>query len=687
MTRLSHLKQRYWIEPQRSGFRLLSRIRFPDGIVMMGLAVIVGIGTALGAVVFVKLLRLMGDLTVAVEVAIGSIAGLFLVMGLGGLIVGYMINRWASEAKGHGVPEVMEAIGLRGGRIRPIVAVVKVIASAITIGVGGSAGREGPIVQVGSALGSSLGQVLDLSRERIITLVACGSAAGIAATFNAPIAGAIFALEVILGQFSVRYFGAVVISAVSASIVAQAFLGNRPAFNVPSYALNHLGEIPIYITLGVLSALWAVLFIRILYRIEGMFDHWHIPLAIKTTIGMLLTAAIALPLVERQVLGPGLEFIGESIAEDFGLELPLLFALLIFKLLATSFTLGSGNSGGVFAPSLFMGAILGAIVGTISNRLWPDVAINPGAYAIVGMASVFAGAARAPITAILIVFEMSSDYKLILPLMMSTVLATVLAEAIFPESIYTLKLKLKGVSLHRGRDNELLDSVLVNEIMRNNVPVMSPETTLGELSQQFAETHGHGFPVVDDDNNLRGVVTISDLERAWTDGVPHYDDAMHVIDIATPYEQLLFTFPDETMGQALERMGHRDLGRLPVVARENSRQFVGLIRRADIIRAYNLGLARRDVLRHRVERAKVEQEDAEFVDIVLDTGDAVVGKSLSEIATNLPRGCVLISVTRAGRVVIPHGQTVFLAGDHITAFVRKQDRAEYMQAFGIGSEA
>jgi CIC family chloride channel protein len=352
-------------------------------------------------------------------------------------------------------------------------------------------------------------------------------------------------------------------------------------------------------------------------------------------------------------------------------------------LLATTFTLGSGNSGGVFAPSLFMGAILGAIVGTIANRLWPEVAVSPGAYAIVGMASVFAGAARAPITAIIIVFEMSNDYKLILPLMMSTVLATVLAETIFPESIYTLKLKLKGISLSRGRDNELLDSVLVSEVMSRDVEVIAPDADMIVLGRRFSETHTHGFPIVDADGNLHGIVTIGDLERVLARVELPTNSNLKAMDIATAYEELLTVYPDETMGQALERMGHRDLGRLPVVDREETGKFLGLVRRADIIRAYNLGLARRDVLRHRVERVKVHAENADFVDLVLDASDSVVGKSLSEIAGTLPEGCVLVSITRTDRVIIPHGATVFLPGDHVTAFVRNQDRTDFLRCFGV----
>ncbi|VAW42919.1 Chloride channel protein, partial [hydrothermal vent metagenome] len=338
--------------------------------------------------------------------------------------------------------EVMESLALHGARIRPRVAAIKVLASSLTIGTGGSAGREGPIVQVGSALGSTLGQLLHFSVERIRILVACGAAAGISATFNAPIAGAIFALEVILGKFTVSYFGAVVISSVAASVVGRAYLSDRPAFTVPAYSFQ-IKELPLYVLLGVVSAIVAVLFIRSLYFMEEKFDEWRLNAGLKAGLGMLLTLAVALLLPGREVLGPGLEFIGEAIAEDLNLSLGLLSLLLVTKMLATAFTLGSGNSGGVFAPGLFMGAIVGGMVGSVAHSIWPDVAVNPGAYAIVGMAAVFSGAARAPITAVLIVFEMSNDYKLILPLMLATVLSTLLAESMFPESIYTLKLKLK----------------------------------------------------------------------------------------------------------------------------------------------------------------------------------------------------------------------------------------------------
>lgn len=650
---------------------LLTRWQIPEEFIIVGTAVLVGLGTGLGAIAFIWLLEQIGTLTLWGESMLGSTIGRILFMAIAGVLVGLMISRWASEAKGHGVPEVMEAVAIRGGRIRPRVAAVKVLASSMTIGTGGSAGREGPIVQVGSALGSTIGQVLGFSEERVRTLVACGAAAGIAATFNAPIAGTIFALEVILGSFTVRYFGAVVISSVTAAVVSRSVLGDQPAFTVPSYPLVHLGELPIYMLLGVLAAVVAVIFIRVLYYAEHVFDHWKMPLPVKTTIGMILTALVALLMPDRNVLGPGLHAIGEAIADNFHLSLGLMFSLLILKLLATTFTLGSGNSGGVFAPGLFMGAVLGGIIGTGAHWLWPTVAVNPGAYAIVGMAAVFSGAARAPITAILIVFEMSNDYKLILPLMLATVLSTLLAELMFRESIYTLKLRLKGITLQRGRDIDVLESLRVAEVMVEKMETVRTDTTLIEVSDLFAETHSHGFPVLDENGALWGIVTVSDLDRVVADELPR---STPVSEFATSRSRLLTTTPEESVSEALTRMGTRGIGRLPVVAKDDPQQLIGWIRRDDIIRAYNMAITRRAELQHRTKRMQLRNLDnTEFVEIELKAGDQAINQTILDVAPKLPKECILVSIRRNGKMMIPHGDTTLQVGDRITAFVAVRD--------------
>jgi chloride channel protein, CIC family len=654
------------------------QIEPPDSLVLVLTAMVVGMGTGLGAVIFVELLGLVATVTdwlVTVSLsALRESLAVVLVMSLAGLVVGYMVHRWAREAKGHGVPEVMEAVALRGGRIRPRVAAVKVLASSITIGSGGSAGREGPIVQVGSALGSTLGQWLRFSDDRVRTLVACGGAAGIAATFNAPIAGAIFALEIVLGRFTTRYFGAVVISSVAAGIVGRVFLSDQPAFAVPAYELNSLAELPIYLVLSVLAALVAVFFIRVLYSFESFFDRLPIHPALAAAVGMALTGVLAgivsVFIGEPLILGPGLHFIGEAIADDFSMSIGMMAVLLVSKLLATSLTLGAGNSGGVFAPSLFMGAVLGGMVGAVAQAIWPDVVTHPGAFAIVGMAAVFAGAARAPITAVLIVFEMSNDYKLILPLMMATVISTMLAEHLFRESIYTLKLKLRGITLQSGRDQDLMQSLTVGEAMNHTPYVVEKSMPLARLEQFFQETHSHSFPVIDEAHNLVGMVSIRDLERA---AEARATNDLVVADIATMGE-ILFAYDDEPLSEALQRIAVRDVNKMPVVTRQEPAQVVGVIRRRDIIKAYNIALTRRARGQQKEAQLLLRQiDDTEFLEVEIEPGSPADGCSLATLATDLPHDCVIISVRRQQTVLIPHGDTVLKAGDLVSAFLHRKD--------------
>lgn len=657
--------------------RLLARIHdeygwhMPEALILFGTASLVGVATGFGSVTFLWLLGHIQSWTLSLEATLGTVSGRFLAMATAGLIVGLVSHVWSREARGHGVPDVMEAVALRGGQMRSRVTTLKVLAATLTLGAGGSAGWKGPMVQLGSAFGSGVGQILRFGSERVRTLVACGAAAGIAATLNAPIAGAIFAQEVILNNFTARYFGMVVISGVAASIVSRSFLGDQPAFAVPAYPLNHPAELGVYIVLGLLAAVVSVVFIHIFYRAEELFDGWPVPLYLRTVTGMLLTAALALPLPRWQVLGPGLPLIGETIAEDFNVSLGLMAGLLVLKLLATSSTLGSGNSGGVFAPSLFMGAILGGIVGRIAHNLWPGIVLHPGAYAIVGMAALFAGVVRAPITAVLIIFEMSGDYKLILPLMLATVISTLFAESLLRESIYTRKLRLRGVHLQGGRDVDIMQSVSVGEVMAQNYRTISADATLTELSDLFSQSRSHGILALDESGQLWGVVTITDLDRAVSDGLSRETT---VARIGTPFERLVLAFPDETMGEAMARMSVRGFGRLPVVARDNQRRVVGLIRRADIIKAYNVGMARRAELQHRAQRAQVRNLDGtQFIDVKLTIGDGAIGCSIQEISRQLPHEAILISIRRDGKVLIPHGTTRFAEGDLVTAFIRSAD--------------
>jgi CIC family chloride channel protein len=652
---------------------------------MMGTALVVGISTGIGAIIFRYLIQAVAwigyDWIPSITPGEGKLYVIF-VPAIGGLLVGLLIYFFAREAKGHGVPEVMEAVALKGGRIRPIVAVVKSLASSLTIGTGGSVGREGPIVQIGSALGSSIGQALNLSDDRVSNLVACGAAGGIAATFNAPIAGVVFALEVILGgRFSVRYFSSVVVSAVAASVVGRIAFGDVPAFIIPTeYGINSLWEYLFYPLLGVLAAVVGVIFVRLLYGTEDLFDNWkRVPEWVKPAIGGMLLGIIALvyPFVTQvawiripQIYNVGYDVIEGVLANQSALSVVLI--LLVLKLIATSLTLGSGGSGGIFAPALFMGAMLGSAFALIMEAIFPGIPAPPGAYALVGMAAVFAAAAHAPITAVLILFELTGDYRIILPLMLTVVVATVLSQRLLQgESIYTLKLTRRGVRLRHGRDVDIMQSVTVGEVMSHNPDTVQVDTTIAELADVFSHTHHHGLLVLDDQRKLWGIVTITDLDGNMREEQPR---STTVAEIGTPWPHLKVAYPDESIGDALARMAPRGLGRMPVVSQDDPYELLGLVRREDIVTAYDLALTRRAGIQHRTQRAQLQtKETMDFVDIHLSAEDPVVGKTVAEISAALPTECVLVSITRDSRVIVPHGNTVFLAGDQVTAFTRHQD--------------
>ena len=640
--------------------------------VIMFTALVVGIRAGLGAVAFRRLIE--GMQTLAYDGLGGLLEGmapfhLLIIPAVGGAIYGPLIYRYAREAKGHGVPEVMEAVALRGGRIRPRVAIIKSLASSICIGTGGSVGREGPIAQIGSALGSTVGQALKLSDERVRNLVACGAAGGIAATFNAPIAGAIFALEVILGQFHSVYFGAVVISAVTADVIAHAFEADVRAFAVPQYTLVSPWELVFYSLLGALAALAAVGFTRLLYKSEDLWDDVRLPEYVKPVLGGVLLGAIGILTFKidgfPRVFGVGYDTIGQAMFGELAIRVTL--ALLFIKLLATILTLGSGGSGGVFAPSLFMGAMLGEAFGQAVHQLFPSITAPSGAYALVGMAAFFTGAAHAPVTAILIMFEMTGDYNIILPLMLASVVSTLISRVLSRESIYTLKLSRRGVHLDQGQDIDVMQGVSVGEAMTEDVDVVPASMSLEQLADEFARTHHHGFPVVDDAGALAGVVSIRDLERALRAGPIA---GKTVADIATT-DGLIVAYAHEPMWVALRRLGTRDISRLPVVESEGSRQLVGVVRRADIIRAYNYAIVKRAHHQHRTEVLRLGKLDsAGFEHIPIPPHSPIIGQSIGEI--DLPDNCLIVSVRRGRKLYVAHGNTVLQAGDQVTIFADQE---------------
>ncbi len=545
-------------------------------------ALVVGVGAGLGAVAFRELIN--GFTYLFFDVLRPALSKLFgpyaviLLPALGGCLFGPLIYIFAREAKGHGVPEVMLAVAQKGGRIRPIVAAIKSVASAICIGSGGSVGREGPIVQIGSALGSTWGQIFHMSEARTRTLVACGAAGGIAATFNAPIAGVFFALEIILGEFSTRSFGIVVISSVTASVIGRSFFGNVATFPLPSYQTLHVGEFPFYLVLGLLGALAGVGFTRILYWFEDRFDAIKIPEYLKPIPGGLLLGGLGFFL--PQVFGVGYPAMGVALAGKDALD--LLAVLIIAKMLAVSFTIGSGGSGGVFAPSLFIGAMLGEAYGTLLQGFFPTTVTHPSNYGLVGMAAVFAGAARAPMTAIIILFELTGDYSVILPLMFTIVISTIVAEALGKETIYTLKLKRRGIDLRAGKTDDLMRQIPVSKAMLTEVLALPQTLTVAEATVRLKQTHQWAVLVIDEMGALTGLLMAHDIEEAMLQD--RGEEPLGAI-ADHPPETI---FADESLDEAIRRMGVHDQQVLPVLVRGNARHPMGIVSRDAIFQTYSV---------------------------------------------------------------------------------------------------
>ncbi|MBW1861549.1 MAG: chloride channel protein [Deltaproteobacteria bacterium] len=557
------------------------------------LAVIVGLAAGFGAVGFRYLITFIQSIFYGpgddfIELA-RSTPWYFRIWvpALGGLVIGPLVYFLAREAKGHGVPEVMEAVALRSGIIRKRVVFIKSLTSAICIGTGGSVGREGPIVQIGSAIGSTIGQLLRVSADRIRTLVGCGAAAGIAATFNAPIAGTMFAIEVILGDFGLAIFSPIVISSVVATAVSRHFLGDTPAFIVPAYELISVWELPLYVILGLFCAVAAVTFTTLLYRSEDIFDHLRFPEYLKAALGGLILGVMGL--LFPHILGVGYAAIDLSLME--GLSLWLLFVLALCKILATSITIGSGGSGGIFAPSLFIGAMVGGFFGTVAHQIFPEATASPGAYSIVGMGAVVSGTTHGPLSAILILFEMTGDYKIILPLMIACIISSMASSQLLEESIYTLKLARRGVNIRDGKEINVLKSIRVKDVMNSEVETIPENLSLGRLAEKISKSKYNSFPVVVGDDNLTGILSFFDCRDVIFD--KNLKELVVAKDLATP--EVVTVSLDDNLYNALEKITLKDFSILPVVSPDNPSQLLGVLTRRDIIGAYSKAVIKKSI--------------------------------------------------------------------------------------------
>jgi CIC family chloride channel protein len=647
---------------------------------LITLALLVGAGAGLGAVLFRYLILAFTyaftghrDYSADGHAPYGYFHGLgfwFVVLTpvVAGLVYGPLIYFFAREARGHGVPEVMLAVAERGGRIRPRVAVIKSVASALCIGSGGSVGREGPIVQIGSALGSTLGQVTRVPESRLRILVACGAAGGISATFNAPIAGVFFGLELILRDFEAESFGVVVLSSFVANIIGRAAFGSAPFLHLPGFELRSPVEYPLYAGLGLVAALVGVAFIRVLYGLEDRADRiWRGPEWLRPAAGGVLLGLLLLALPELYGVGyPPLE---QAIHGNYVLW--LLLALLIGKILATSLSIAIGGSGGVFAPSLFMGAMLGTAYGVGVHHLLPGLTGPAGAYGLVGMGAVFAAAARAPITAVIIIFELTGDYRIILPLMFAIALAAALSNLLSRDTIYTLKLRRRGIDIARGRGANLMQLLQVADAMQPLPAALPAETTLNEVIARLGEAPTDGLPVAFANGTYGGTVSSQQVEEAMREGALDATAGDLVQDV--PALQA-----GQTLEQALSALLRARSG-LPVVTGDDRRP-VGWLTQLDILRAYNARLqqgidqVQPDPARPehfggpgRVHSTLARLRGYRIVDLELATSQPPVGRRIADLSW--PTRSTVLAIRRNQHAFEPDPDDRLQQGDRLTILV------------------
>lgn len=592
--------------------KIASRLGFQRDWYLIALAAGIGTVTAFGSIGFVELIHWAGHHTETLDEHLPWWT-LPLAPALGALLTGLLIYYFAREAKGHGVPEVMDAMYRKGGKIRPRVAVVKSVASACTIGSGGSAGAEGPIVQIGSAIGSGVAQLLHVTKDQATTLVGCGAAAGIASVFNAPIAGVFFVLEIMLKDFSVRTFTPIVVASVFSTAVTQAVLGKNIAIftisdELASYAFT-LPELPGYMILGLVCGVVAVGFIRALYFTEDLADKVKIHAILKPVIGAVLLGLLGLvylvlraetdgvraappffangyPII-RQMLDPA-SFTPGAVGVTIDTSILMLASLVVFKGLATCCTLGSGGSGGVFAPSLFLGASAGASFGVLLETLGliPEGG-SPAAYALVGMAAVVAGTTHAPLTAILIIFEITRDIYVLLPIMLAAVIATVTAQLIERDSIYTLKLRRRGVLTGHSLDLTVLRRITAREVPLVPQVSVRPEDPVSKLLKLNREYQVADFVVVGDHNEYLGMITSQDVRTAFSE----YEAIPLLLIEEIMVRSLPTITPNEGLDSVLEKFSTHDVSSLPMVDESGSYPTVmGLITRGRLMARYHQAL-------------------------------------------------------------------------------------------------
>jgi CIC family chloride channel protein len=569
--------KRWW---RTSLFDLVPSLHEREGQVFLALALVIGALTGMVVVAFIVLTERLGMRLYPTE---GAAWRRFAFPVTGSIGIGYLLYKYFPNARGSGVPQTKAALYAREGRILLRTVFGKFFCTSATLASGIPLGREGPSVQVGAGIASVLGRFLGLRAEKVKALLPVGAAAAIAAAFNTPLAAVLFALEEVVGDLHAPMLGSVVLASATSWLVLRALLGNNPLFKVPQYKVVHPVEFAIYGVLGLAGGLVSVAFTNLLLGLRRRF----LKLPKRTSpfqplAGGLLVGIFGL--FVPQVLGVGYGFVGDALNGKMALKLMLM--LVILKLVAVAMSYASGNAGGIFGPALFIGAMLGGSVGTIAHNLFPAYTATPGAYALVGMGTAFAGIVRAPMTSVLMIFEMTQDYSVIVPLMISNLVSLFIASRLQPEPIYDALAVQDGIHLptHASRRHT---RPRVMDIMRTPVEALPAEIKVHEAIERIRESTAQSW-IVTEDSRVLGAVNFASLQRDLGAGDPTLRDL--VDDINFPH-----VHTDQSLDLALERMGANHLQVLPVVSRADIHNLLGVVTLNDVLEFYGLDIPDSDV--------------------------------------------------------------------------------------------
>ena len=606
---------------------------------------------------------------------------------VGGLLVGAIGWLFRVQTRGGGITTIIQAVALKGGVISLRQTAPRDWAAIVTIATGGSLGREGAMALLASAIGSRMGRQFRLSTQQLRVLVCASAAAALAAVYNAPIGGSLFALEILMGNFALDVLGPVVVVSIISTLVFRSCMGNLPRFEVPHYEFVSSWELLFYLVLGLLAGLISLVFVRVLFGSQDLFEKLPLPRWLKPAIGMTVVGGIGV--FWPQVFGNGFEAVNVILREDIDTPLKVLSILLVMKVVASALTFGSGGAGGLFTPSLMVGALLGGVFGYGVHAAFPHISADYGAYAIVGMGGVLAGMTHAPLTAIMMVFEQTNSYQVVLPLMFVCVVSHFTVRALKAGSLEQESLRRRGVTLPRGPEGSVMQTLRVADIMHDEVDAVQRDAPFAAVVEWFLKTQRNWLYVIDKDQRFLGAVSLHAIKDML-----HQSESLGMVVAADLVDDSFgFVTPPDRLADTMDRFWAQNSERLPVLDNAASRKLIGWMSKRDLIGIYSQEILRkRQLLGHFITSSDDEKRDV-FVELpegfelrTVELPAHLEGRTLAELAPRSTYGVLVIAVKHrnpvTGRTLVdlPDSQTRFRTDDRLVVIGTFENIAGFMAA-------